>query len=77
MIGLWANQVVELPVDDLALKVVADLVATREWNEYNYLNSASQHSEFLRDADAVRAIAEALGWARAHGLIARTPWAVQ
>lgn len=73
MISLTAEQVIEMPVDELALAVVADLIAAGEWNEYNYLNSASQHPPFSRDAYATRAVAEALGWARAHGLIARTP----
>lgn len=73
MISLTAEQVVEMPVDELALAVVADLIAMREWNEYNYLNSATQHPPFTLNAYATRAVAEALGWARAHGLIARTP----
>jgi uncharacterized protein (TIGR02391 family) len=73
VINLSAERVAEMPVDELALRVVADLVATREWNEYNYLNSASQHPTFARARGALEAIAEALGWARAHGLIARTP----
>ena len=73
MISLTAEQVIEMPVDELALAVVADLIATREWNEYNHLNSASQHPPFARNGYATRAVAEALGWARAHGLIARTP----
>src|SRR5580765_1384259 len=62
-----------MPVDELALAVVADLIATREWNDYNYLTMASQHQPFRQNEYATHAIAEALGWARAHGLIARTP----
>lgn len=73
MITMTAEQVVEMPIDELALAIVADLVKTNEWNEYNYLNSASQHAAFARHAYATSAIAEALTWARAHGLIARKP----
>lgn len=73
MINLSAVQVIELPVDELALRVVADLITTSEWNEYNYLNSAGQHAAFASSRPALEAIAEALGWARAHGMIARTP----
>jgi len=73
VISFSAEQVVEMPVDELALAVVADLIAKNEWNEYNYLNEASQHAQFVRNDYATRAIAEALTWARAHGLIARTP----
>lgn len=73
MISLEPSVVNELPVDELALKVLSDLVKTGEWNEYNYLNSASQHLLYQRDQAAQRAIAEALTWLRNRGLIARTP----
>jgi uncharacterized protein (TIGR02391 family) len=73
VISLSAAQVIEMPVDELALRVVADLIATSEWNEYNYLNSAGQHAAFASSRPTLEAIAEALGWARAHGMIARTP----
>ncbi len=73
VISLSAAQVIEMPVDELALRLVADLVTTNEWNEYNYLNSAGQHAPFASSRPALEAIAEALGWARAHGMIARAP----
>lgn len=53
--------------------MLADLVATSEWNEYNYLNSASQDPRYRRNDPALRTLAEALGWLRARGFIARTP----
>lgn len=62
-----------LPVDELGLEVLADLVATNAWNEYNYLNSASQDARYQGSTDALRALAEALTWLRSRGFIARTP----
>ena len=62
-----------LPVDELGLAVLNDLVITTEWNEYNYLNSASQDRRLSGDDAAPRAVAEALTWLRSRGLIARTP----
>jgi uncharacterized protein (TIGR02391 family) len=73
VIDLDPETVRTLPVDELGLVVVADLVASKEWNEYNYLNSASQDPRYSQDDGAVRAISEALGWLRSRGLIARTP----
>ncbi len=42
MISRTPKEVVELPVDELALLVLADVVATNEWNEYNYGNRLRQ-----------------------------------
>jgi uncharacterized protein (TIGR02391 family) len=64
---------VELPVDELALVVLADLVATNEWNEYNYLNAASQDPRYRRQDGALQALAEGLTWLRSRGFIARKP----
>lgn len=63
----------DLPVDELGLEVLRDMVATEEWNEYNYTNTAGQDPRYRGDTAALRALAEALGWLRARGLIARTP----
>jgi uncharacterized protein (TIGR02391 family) len=62
-----------LPIDELALDVLRDIVAIEEWNEYNYTNTAAQDPRYRGDNAALRALAEALGWLRARGLIARTP----
>ncbi|HUP86889.1 MAG TPA: TIGR02391 family protein [Acidimicrobiales bacterium] len=62
-----------LPLDELALEVLADLVARNEWNEYNYLNSASQDGRYRGQEAALHAIAEALTWLRNRGFIAHTP----
>jgi hypothetical protein len=62
-----------MPVDQLAIEVLADFVKTDEWNENNYYAQAREAQAFSGNDGAVRAIAEAIVWARAHGLIARLP----
>jgi uncharacterized protein (TIGR02391 family) len=69
VIDLLPQQVTGLPVDQLGLVILNDLIATKEWNEYNYLLAAQQAYQ----GEAVLAIAEAMGWLRARALIARTP----
>ena len=70
MLKLTPGEVVELPVDQLGIEVLKDLVATGQWNEYNYLLAAA---EAYRDQPgASQAIAEAMAWLRARALIART-----
>jgi hypothetical protein len=34
--------VAALPVDQLGLAILADLVVTKEWNDYNYMLSAGK-----------------------------------
>ena len=51
---------------------VDDLVATKEWNEYNYTNAAAQDPRYRGDDGALSALAEGLGWLRNRGLIARS-----
>lgn len=70
MITLSAEIVADLPVDQLGLGVLRDLLESNEWNKYNYLKSAER--EYGRGV-ALEAIAEALGWLRARALIARKP----
>jgi uncharacterized protein (TIGR02391 family) len=69
MISIALEQLVALPVDRLGLLVLDDLIATNEWNEYNYILGAQQHFP----GPGAEAVAEALGWLRARALIARTP----
>jgi uncharacterized protein (TIGR02391 family) len=73
VISLDAAAVRSLPVDELAMTVLADLVRTKEWNEYNYLNSAVQDPRYAGDESTLQALAEGLGWLRSRGLIARSP----
>jgi uncharacterized protein (TIGR02391 family) len=70
VIDIAPQEAVNLPVDELALRVLADLIATKQWNEYNYLLSYAHDSRFV---EAANAVAEAVGWLRANGMIARTP----
>lgn len=67
------NRAKSLPLDELGLEVLADILASEEWNEYNYTNSARQNPRYRGDEPALRAIAESLGWLRNRGLLARTP----
>lgn len=69
MIDLAPDQVVDLPVDQLGLVILADLIASKEWNEYNYLLEAERKYR----GEAALAVAEAMAWLRARALIARTP----
>ena len=36
VLTLPAEKIIEMPVDELALSVVADLIATNAWNDYNW-----------------------------------------
>jgi len=69
MINLPADDVVALPVDQLGLAILSDLVSTDEWNEYNYMLTA----QGIYAGTALEALAEAVMWLRARALIARTP----
>jgi uncharacterized protein (TIGR02391 family) len=63
--------IVDLPVDQLGIEVLKDLIATKAWNEYNYLLEAGE--TFRGQPGAAEAVAEALAWIRARALIARKP----
>src|SRR4051812_37678090 len=69
MISLSADHIAALPVDQLGLLVLKDLIDTNQWNEYNYLLSVSR----AYTGEAVEAITEAVAWLRARALIGRTP----
>src|ERR1017187_5813247 len=75
MINLSRQDALDLPVDELALYVLADLLIQNARSEYNYVLTYrnDSNSGFSRNASAQQAIAEALGWLRARGLIARPP----
>ena len=76
MLNIEPHELLALPVDELALLVLRDLVDTNEWNDYNYLNYYNAYYPRVdeqRRLPAIKAVAEALGWLRAHGMIARTP----
>ncbi|MFG2954326.1 TIGR02391 family protein [Streptomyces sp. NPDC048291] len=66
---LTADDVVALPIDDLALRVLRDARQNNEWNYRNWLLSAKQHGYRGRQ-DAVQALSEAWGWLINRGLVA-------
>lgn len=70
MLSLPADQVAALPIDQLGLLILNDLIETKAWNDYNYLLEAEQ---VYRSGEALDAMAEAVGWLRARALIARKP----
>jgi uncharacterized protein (TIGR02391 family) len=75
VIDLTPQEAVDLPTDELALHLLADMVDAQEWNEYNYVLRYKHDRQrgYGTDHDAMRAIAEAVGWLRANGMIARKP----
>jgi uncharacterized protein (TIGR02391 family) len=70
VIDLTSDQVLDMPVDQLGLLILSDLLAIDEWNEHNYLLKV-QNSGYR--GEAALAITEALAWLRARALIARSP----
>lgn len=69
MLALDAATVSRLPVDQLGIEILRDLISTKEWNEHNYLILAGKSFH----GEALGAIAEAMAWLRARALIARKP----
>jgi uncharacterized protein (TIGR02391 family) len=73
-LDLAPEDVVALPIDELGLRILADFVKDKAWNEHNYLNQAAErYRTGPADAAALAAIAEAMGWLRNRGLVARSP----
>jgi uncharacterized protein (TIGR02391 family) len=70
MLDLPPRTILDLPLDELAMRVLAHLVATNAWNEGNYLIEARNEG---MPGDAVSALAEALEWLHARAMIARHP----
>jgi uncharacterized protein (TIGR02391 family) len=69
VLKLPQQTVVELPVDELGLLVLKDLIASKAWSELNYVLEAQQHARYGQDAS--RALSEAFAWLWARALIAR------
>jgi hypothetical protein len=61
VIDLRAHQVIDLPVDQLGLLILNDLLKNNEWNEYNYLLAA--HNKYRGEPSL--AISQAMTWLRA------------
>jgi hypothetical protein len=70
VIDLAPDQVIDMPVDQLGILVLRDLISTQQGNEYNYLLHA-QNSGYR--GEAALAITEATAWLRSQALIARKP----
>lgn len=75
MVGfsLGADEVLHMPLDALALRILQDVDETDEWNSYNWMNARQQSPEFSRRPDALRAFEEAWAWLRAKALVAHNP----
>jgi hypothetical protein len=71
MLDLDATTVVDLPVDQLALSILADFQRSGVWNSSNYVVEAQQYRGY--SGEALRAIAEAFAWLSARGLTAPDP----
>lgn len=65
---LTEDDVLRLPLDYLALRVLQDWSETNQWNTYNWLNSLKQYSG---RPEVAFALAEAQHWAIARGLLAK------
>lgn len=70
MIDLPAQRVVEMAPAELGIEVLRDLIATREWSAWNYINEANKRQY---RGDAAAAISGALEWLRGQGLVAHDP----
>jgi uncharacterized protein (TIGR02391 family) len=73
VLSIPPQDAIELPVDQLGMIVLKDLVASRERNEYNYGNRHRQDvaGGYAGNVEALQAISEAMAWLRAHGMVAR------
>lgn len=68
----WAlerDQILAIPIDELALAVLRDFDVEGGWNAYSWMISA--HNRFSGAGEVLRPLAEAWAWLLAHGLVAR------
>src|ERR1017187_1152588 len=65
-----ADEVVALPLDELALLVLRDVKARSEWNWRNWMGHF--RPAYAHRPDALQALAPAWSWLHNHGLIAWT-----
>jgi uncharacterized protein (TIGR02391 family) len=66
------DTMVELPVDHLGLAVLEDMIVFKTWNSRNYILEAQQNGGLPR-GEPTLALAEAIAWLYARGLIAADP----
>lgn len=73
MLELTPDEIADLPVDELGLKVLQDMLDRNEWHEGNYYISYG-HSikhDVPQRLPALQAIAEAVAWLHSNALLAR------
>jgi hypothetical protein len=73
MIKVTLEDTLEIPVDELALQVLEDMVHTRDWNTYNYRLHYKSDEAYRQHGNAVQAVAEAIQWLWSHRMIASKP----
>ncbi len=73
MPSLTSNEVLSLPLEDLAYRVLGDARDSDAWNSHSWLLEHGQYAGYGNNSPALRALAEAWGWLRARGLIERDP----
>lgn len=67
---LDAPEVLDLPLDELALRALAHFKANGDWNWGNWLRG--RYETYGRDKLVMQALSEAWGWLISHGLVVRT-----
>ena len=68
---LTAEEIVLLAVDDLAIRILVDVVENQEWNSRNWMVLARQVDEYRSRPDCLQALDEAWAWLYAQGLVVR------
>jgi uncharacterized protein (TIGR02391 family) len=73
MLTISPEDALQLPVDELAMLILADFATSHELDEYNYANSLRQDVAhgYARNHQARRAVREAVAWLHARGMVAR------
>ncbi|MET8817608.1 TIGR02391 family protein [Streptomyces rochei] len=71
MIALTPEAALELPIDELALHVLEDMVRSNTWNSYNY--SLQYNSDASYKGQGAKAVAEAVQWLLAQSMLASEP----
>ena len=69
--ALTETEILDLPLDVLALEVLRDVHANGEWHQHNWMNLAVQSRNY--GEPALSALEEAWGWLRANVLVAHKP----